>query len=544
MSEFEVEVSVEHAHLSELCSMYWATNEDGSFTYAVKTVGERFDQPAHKVSKIVSEACFARSNNQRCGTCDAGFTYRSRSDWASRGRFTSNRCGTCIDAERRRKEEEREQANFAMREAVHATYKVKDAGSLPRAEDLDLPAALALAALLEDAEEVSNGTTTPVIDRADRLTPTPDYDFKLLEMLVNQSLLRVHPSSPLDSFAWNDDGTLKNAHYPTLVSYYLPGSGLLKERAEAYLRNFSSVVSRENWPDLWVDQFSEFWFDVAVSECKSYLVHMLQLHGLDFTPGQKTDDVFRRALKWYSIGQVYYFIWRAARDSVAYRARDKVPAKQAANSAITRISGDVDRAYAQGWQVSVYRRDSRLPMSMLSHILFSRALKLDDPMTYSPVDLPVRRAGFELSWPNIASDMFERLIFQLVVETEGYENVDWLMHTNAPDHGRDISATRLRRDPLSGHSSQRVAIQCKHWLSRAVRDFDVNQAIVSISHWEDPPFDIVVIATSGRFTSDAVAWIERHNSRGERPSIEVWNDARLEFLLSERPHLIRSYELR
>lgn len=544
MPEFEVEVDADYGHLTELCARYWATNEDGSFTYTVKALADLFNQPSHKISKIVAEACLARSASRRCSECNRGFIYRSRADWTSSTRFGPSRCKTCIEAEKRRQEEERERTNSAMRAAVLNSFKVEDNVSTPRAEDLDLPAALALAALFEDAEEISEGVTVPTVDRADRLTPRPDYDFKLLELLANQRLVRVHPSSPLDSFVWKDDGTLNNAYYPALVSYYLPGAGPLESRVEAYLKSLAPIVSRESWPDHWVDQFSDFWFDVAVSECKAYLVHMLQRHGLDFTPGQKTDDVLRRALRWYSIGQVYYFIWRAARDSAAYQVREKVPTKQAANSAITRISADIDRAYAQGWQVSVYQRDSRLPVSTLSHILFSRALKLDDPMAYSPVDLPVRRAGLELAWRNIDSDAFERLIFQLVVGTEGYENVEWLMHTNAPDHGRDVSAMRLRRDPLSGHSSQRVAIQCKHWLTRPVRDTDVNQAIVSISHWQDPPFDVLVIATSGRFTSDAVAWIERHNSRGGRPSIEVWNDARLEFLLNERSHLIRTYELR
>ncbi|WP_328534754.1 restriction endonuclease [Micromonospora zamorensis] len=407
-----------------------------------------------------------------------------------------------------------------------------------------MPAAFALAALLEDAEEISRGVSAPIVARTDRFTPISEYDFSLLDELTDLGLLCLHPSSAVEAFAWNDDGTLSESHYPMLVAYHLPGVDSLDGRVERYLESFATVVYREAWPDRWVEQFSDFWFDLAVAECKAYLVHMLQRHGLDFTPGQKTDDVFRRALKWYSIGQVYYFIWRAAKESAAYRVREKVPAKQAANSAVTRISADIDRAYAQGWQIGVYQRDSRLPVSTLSHILFSRALRLEDPMTYSPTDLPVRRAGLELAWKNIDSATFERLIFQLVMETEGYENVDWLMHTNAPDHGRDVSAVRLRRDPLSGHSSQRVAIQCKHWLSRPVRDVDVSAAVVSIGHWRDAPFDVLVIATSGRFTSDAVAWIERHNARGERPSIELWNDARLEALLSERPQLIRVYELR
>lgn len=544
MPEFEVEVNADYGHLAELCAMYWATNEDNSFTYTVKALSDLFDQPSHKISKIVAEACFARSASRLCSECNKGFIYRSRTDWTSGARFAPSRCKTCIEAERRRQAEQRERANAAMRAAILERYAVVADGPTPRAEDLDMPAAFALAALFEDAEEFSHGTTVPIDGRTDRLTPTPDHDFKLLSLLADQRLVRLHPSSSPDSFAWKEDGTLDNAYYPMRASYYLPGTGTLGTRVDEYLQSFAQIMSRETWPDRWVDQFSEFWFDVAVSECKAYLVHMLQRHGLEFTPGQKSDDVFRRALKWYSIGQMYYFIWRAAKDSAAYLAREKIPAKQAANSAITRISADVDRAYARGWQVSIYQRDSRLPLSTLSHVLFSRALKLDDPMAYSPVDLPVRRAGLELAWKNIDSAAFERLIFQLVVETEGYENVDWLMHTNAPDHGRDVSAVRLRRDPLSGHSSQRVAIQCKHWLTRPVRDIDVSSAIVSIGHWQNPPFDVLVIATTGRFTSDAVGWIERHNSRGERPSVEVWNDARLEFLLNERPHLIRDYELR
>jgi hypothetical protein len=546
VSEFEVVVSEGSEHFAELCSMYWATNNDGSFTHTVKKLADQFGEPSHRVSKIVAEACFACSESRRCTECDKRFIYRSRADWTSGARYLPRRCRTCIEAEQHRLKEQCEQAEAAKKAAILDRFAVVDDEWTwtPPAEDLDMPAAFALAALLEDAEEVSQGTTVPVRSRADRLTPTSDYDLKLVRLLCQQRLVRLHPTSSPEAFVWNEDGTLGGSHYPVLVSYYLSGSGTLKSRVDKYRESLSRVVSRETWPDRWVDQFSEFWFDVAVSECKAYLVHMLERHGLDFTPGEKTEDVFRRALRWYSIGQMYYFIWRAARDSAAYLAREKVQARQAANSAITRIAADVDRAYAQGWEVTVYHRDSRLPISTISHILFSRALKLDDPMGYSPVDLPVRRAGLELAWQSIDSATFERLIFQLVADTEGYENVDWLMHTNAPDHGRDVSAVRMRRDPLSGHSSQRVAIQCKHWRSRPVRDVDVNAAIVSIGHWQDPPFDVLVIATSGRFTSDAVAWIERYNARGDRPSIEVWNDARLEVLLNERTHLIRTFELR
>ncbi|GAB2594193.1 hypothetical protein Aab01nite_82700 [Paractinoplanes abujensis] len=157
--------------------------------------------------------------------------------------------------------------------------------------------------------------------------------------MIDQGLLRVHPSSTSDSFTRKEDGSLGDEIYTMRAPYYIRGAGPLNLRVATYISNFASVSPRENWSDHWTDQFSAFWFDVAVAECKAYLVYMLDRHGLAFTPGQKTDDVFRRALKWYSIGQMYRFIWRAAKESAAYFAREQVTAKQAANSAVTRIVG-------------------------------------------------------------------------------------------------------------------------------------------------------------------------------------------------------------
>lgn len=55
--------------------------------------------------------------------------------------------------------------------------------------------------------------------------------------------------------------------------------------------------------------------------------------------------------------------------------------------------------------------------------------------------------------------------------------------------------------------------------------------------------NVLIIATSGRFTSDAVAWIEQHNHAGERPITEMWPDSQFETLLAERPHLVAESDL-
>jgi Restriction endonuclease len=150
----------------------------------------------------------------------------------------------------------------------------------------------------------------------------------------------------------------------------------------------------------------------------------------------------------------------------------------------------------------------------------------------------------ELVWSNLNDDGFERLIFSLISNEPGYENPEWLMRTRAADRGRDLSVTRVTADGLSGTRRQRVVIQCKHWLSKSVALAEVSSARDQMALWPNPPVDVLIVATSGRFTSDAVAWIEQHNHSGIRPLIEMWPESHLERLLASRPALIAEAKLR
>lgn len=149
-----------------------------------------------------------------------------------------------------------------------------------------------------------------------------------------------------------------------------------------------------------------------------------------------------------------------------------------------------------------------------------------------------------LAWETLAPEDFERLIFNLLTSTAAYENVTWDMRTNAPDRGRDIAAYRVAEDPLSGVQRRRVAVQCKHWLTKSVGPNDVAKEVASIKLWDNPPVDVLIIATSGRFTMDAVSWIEKHNSSREHPAIEQWPESHLESLLAQRPNLVAEFNLR
>ena len=65
-----------------------------------------------------------------------------------------------------------------------------------------------------------------------------------------------------------------------------------------------------------------------------------------------------------------------------------------------------------------------------------------------------------------------------------------------------------------------------------------------MSLWGVPRIEVVTIATTGRFTTDAVQWIETHNASGGSPLLEMWPEIHLELLLASRPALVAEFRLR
>lgn len=149
-----------------------------------------------------------------------------------------------------------------------------------------------------------------------------------------------------------------------------------------------------------------------------------------------------------------------------------------------------------------------------------------------------------LNWRALSDADFERLLFSIVSDAAGYQNPAWLTKTDAPDRGRDISVDRVLADSLGVTRTERVIIQAKHWQSKSVDLPAVAALVAQMPLWEPPRVDVLIIATSGRFVADAVAWIERHNYDASRPYVEMWPDSHLEFLLHSRPHLVAGFGLR
>lgn len=174
-----------------------------------------------------------------------------------------------------------------------------------------------------------------------------------------------------------------------------------------------------------------------------------------------------------------------------------------------------------------------------------------DPLPVPAIDLgtlassgPVGIATTALVWEAIDATGFERLLFDLFKSFPKYQNVQWLTHTNTPDHGRDLSAERQLDDGSGGVRTERIIIQAKHWVAKSVGIPEVSANLAAIKLWEPPTVQALIIATSRYFSTDAITWIEKHNQGTQLPMIEMWPQSKLEYLLAQKPYLIASYGLR
>jgi hypothetical protein len=172
-----------------------------------------------------------------------------------------------------------------------------------------------------------------------------------------------------------------------------------------------------------------------------------------------------------------------------------------------------------------------------------------DPLPVAVSDLgdlvrakPKGPVSTELSWSNLSPADFERLVFNLIDRTKGYVNPQWLTHTNAPDRGRDLSVERVSEDDLTGSRRYRIILACKQTSS-------VNLSVLAelreqMKLWEPPRVDELIVVTTGRFTTDAIDYAERHNRGQEVIHLELWPGSHLERLLASRPELIAEFGLR
>ena len=134
--------------------------------------------------------------------------------------------------------------------------------------------------------------------------------------------------------------------------------------------DYSSMINRLMYPN--EEDFKKdiefcfkMWKEIGKQECIEYLRYSIEKVNFEFSPGEKTNRVFENLLNHFSVGQIYNIIYRSVANATKSYQEKKTSRKHAANSVITFCESYGERAIAENWNITNYRRNFDLPETVL-----------------------------------------------------------------------------------------------------------------------------------------------------------------------------------
>jgi|ERR1041384_4122278 hypothetical protein len=382
MSLIQLEFLTSDDNLIQICTLYWAQDDQGNFAYKLTDLAKMQNLSSREFSKFVGQYCRALSTNNVCSGCGAPYVYKNRSDFQQWIRYHQDDwlCATCIEQERTRQKALQIEEEERQRAFIDTTFSSVERTPIDLSQ-LTFEHAIYLLSLVRIAASEDFTHIMPLHLTVARLAPTENFTYDVIRQLFQHKLIYISSKSSIDAFVF-ENGDIER-FYLDRVSWDLPISSK-SQNSQGLIEELEAVFRNGNWPESWRNEWRALWKKIALQECLQYLEVGLNEHDLSLNPGEKTYLVLNGALEQYSVAQIYNMIWRAVRDAAAFYVRERVSKQHAANTVIGSIQRQADRAKAEGWDLKPYRRDFRCPQSMISQVLFDTALQIGERGFNSP----------------------------------------------------------------------------------------------------------------------------------------------------------------
>lgn len=231
--------------------------------------------------------------------------------------------------------------------------------------------------------------------RENRILPKYDYkndpDIEFVTFLLNSNYIYFSKESDLSSFIFKkkDDNYIIDRYYPSLVKFNINMVNDVDDISEDGNLETENVINLLMHPDRSEfindkDLCYKIWKKIALMECKEYMLSELKkVHFDSFKPGKKTDNVIGHLLNNFSTSQIFGLIHNRVNNAIRYYQEGNVPKKRAANAIITNLETIGEKALANNWDVTSYRRDYNMVESQLSKLFFNYILGISDQGFYS-----------------------------------------------------------------------------------------------------------------------------------------------------------------
>jgi hypothetical protein len=386
----KLEIITDNKELASICELYWEVDSNLDFVHKVVELAELSKIDKAKLPSAIREACDAYVSDWKCSGCERPFVFSGRSDFTKSRSYLLNGsyrqqsflCSSCEKKRRDREIEEKKQQEEAARKAREAVEnelrkKIREVYDLSNRQPVDVQSlsltdAIYLISILRGAYE-NLTKIIPISMLEQPLSADKDFSTEIIKHLHESRLIYVHPDTEPEAFV-NDD---ISQFYIYHVYYAPPISQSTPDDPKSLVTELHKLVNDE-WSEEWCQEALGIWKKVALSECKEYLLFVLDEHHFEFSPGENTTQYLEYALENFSTAQVFNTIWRAAKDAAAYYQREKISKRQAANAAIASIQKYSERAIAENWEIKPYKRNYKCPQTIISEVLYNFALKLGE----------------------------------------------------------------------------------------------------------------------------------------------------------------------
>jgi len=387
----KLEIITDNKELASICELYWEVDSNLDFVHKVVELAELSKIDKAKLPSVIREACNAYISDWKCSGCERPFVFSGRSDFTKSRSYLLNGsyrqesflCSSCEKKRRDRDIEERKQQEEAARKAREIVEnelrnKIRDTYNLSNRQPIDIQAlsltdAIYLISIMRGAYENLTKIMPVSMFEQPLSADKEDFSAEIIKHLHRNGLIHIHPDTKPEAFA-NDD---ISRFYIYHVYYAPPISQSSQGDPKSLVTELHKLVN-DGWSEEWCQEALVIWKKVALSECKEYLLFVLDEHHFEFSPGEKTTQYLEYALENFSTAQVFNTIWRAAKDAAAYYQREKISKRQAANAAIASIQKYSERALAENWEIKPYKRNYKLPQAIISEVLYNFALKLGE----------------------------------------------------------------------------------------------------------------------------------------------------------------------
>jgi len=380
----KVKVITENDELAALCRLYWEINDELKFVHTVASIENltTIEGADIRLTSIVKESCYAYVDDWKCPKCEQPYKFYSRSDWQRRSSIVRFQCDDCREKENAEREaarqrkiqtekQEKEQSRSQKRKKIEEIYDLSKRRAV-HPYGLSVTVLIYLISMMRGAyEDLTKIMPIEMFDQP--LTPDKEFTLEIINHLRGQDLLYIHPDTDPDAFSEDD----LSRYYPFLASWAPLLSEIEGEAPKDLVTHLHQVLNA-SWLEDECQEALEIWKKIALAECKEYLIYVLNEHRLEFTAGEKTTQYLEYALESFSTAQVFNMIWRAGRDAAAYYQRGGITKQHAANTAVTSIQRQAEKAITEKWDLKPFRRNYQIKQSIVSDVFYNLAIKLGD----------------------------------------------------------------------------------------------------------------------------------------------------------------------